>query len=120
MERVTLLLDAILRQMGRSLPCPRQAGCAPGMQIDVVTRRLAEDLWAVGARRCGVEIDFDFGQGFDGPVVDVGGLVTPIANGSGNAGKIRERAVERLETGNATLFVNGGLHSDSAGGRSGV
>ena len=61
-----------------------------------------------------MEVYFDFGQGFDGFVVDVGGLVAPIADGSGNVGKIVERAVERLESGDVTFFVDGGLHGDGA------
>lgn len=63
-----------------------------------------------------MEVYFDFGQGFDGFVVDVGGLVAPIADGSGNVGKIGERAVERLENGDATFLVNDGLHSYGARG----
>jgi hypothetical protein len=61
-----------------------------------------------------MEIDFDFGLGFNGLVVDIGGLVAPFANGFGDIGEEGGRSVKGPDAGDAPFFVDGSLHGDSA------
>lgn len=61
-----------------------------------------------------MEVDFDFGLGFNGLVVDIGGLVAPLANGFGDIQKEGWRSVKGPDAGDAAFFVDGSLHGDSA------
>ena len=61
-----------------------------------------------------MEVDFDFGLGFNGLVVDIGGLVAPFANGFGDIEEEGWRSVKRPDAGDAPFLVDGSLHGDSA------
>ena len=63
---------------------------------------------------CPAEVDFDFGAGFYRLAVEVGGFVAPFADGAGYPWQEREGAVERLEVGDAAVFVHRCLDGDRA------
>ncbi len=71
-----------------------------------------EKLWTVGGDRGRVKLDLDHGYRFDWFAVNVGGLIAPSVQRLRNRGQECDGAVERLDAGDAALFVNDGLHGD--------
>jgi len=63
-----------------------------------------------------VEVHFDLGLGFDGLVVEIGGLVTPFLDSSGDVRKKGQRSVERLYLSNVAVLIDGGFDRDGAVG----
>lgn len=61
-----------------------------------------------------MEVDFNFGLGFNGLVVDIGGFVTPLVNGFGDIQEESWRSVKGPDAGDVAFFVDGSLHRDSA------
>ena len=61
-----------------------------------------------------MEVDFDFGLGFNGLVVDIGGFVAPFVNGLGDIEQEGCRSVKGPDAGDAAFFVDGSLHGDGA------
>jgi hypothetical protein len=78
----------------------------------------ARDLLGfIGALGDRVKIDFDFGLGLDGLVVEVGGFVAPFPDCSGGIREKGERSVERLHVCDIAVFIDRGFKRDRAGGK---
>jgi len=66
------------------------------------------ELGPGGARAGRVELDFDLGLGVGGLVVEVSGLVVPIADGGGDIWEKCQGTVERLDVADVAVFIDGG------------
>lgn len=77
-----------------------------GLPPTVAARR--SGLGSSGARAGRVEVDFNLGLGVGGFVVEVSGLVVPIADGGGDIWEKGQGTVERLNVANVAVFIDGG------------
>jgi hypothetical protein len=77
-----------------------------GLPPTVAARR--SGLGSSGAHAGRVEVDFNLGLGVGGFVVEVSGLVVPIADGGGDIREKGQGTVERLDVADVAVFIDGG------------
>ena len=67
-----------------------------------------------------MEVHFNLGLGFDGFVVEVGGLIAPFLDSPGDVREKGQRSVKRLYLSNVAVLIDGGFDRDGAVGTGGL